>query len=562
MGVPPQMPAGTARPEKAEEEIDLSERQFRKDKGKIYKEVLLILGALLVLEIIFGVFFTGQFGALMVNMIYIVGDGFGWWINLLTVIAVVLGIAIIIFKYGDVVIGGKDAKPDFTNWQWFSISICGGIGCGLLFWAMGEPIYHYISPPVAANITPESRDAAIFAVSQAMFDWSFVQYFIYALPALAFALLTFNYQKALSFGSLVDVTFQKKIRWLTTILHIFCAYAVASGVSNSMGAGLMQISGGINAVFGVTQGPTMYLLITVFVAAFFIISCVTGINKGLTYVSTACMFCFFGLMIYVVVFGDAQFIGKIGTEAVGDILDNFWHKITFNNTLAGQDQWANEWTITFWNSFFIYAPVIGMFLARMGKGRTVRQFLLVEILVPSLFCCTFIAIFAGMIMKMQCTGVVDVWGKVQELGMQTALYQVLGAMPGGKIVQLLFLITVCLSFVTLADPNTSAMATLCVHGQEIDSEPPKKIKIVIGIMVSAVAYLLVVSGGMDAVKGLLNLGGLLMTIPSIWLFLINFRLCGQLLKAKNYLITDAGEVPLKTAVEGMELVVKEELGAV
>lgn len=466
--------------------------ETQRSKGKIYKTVLFVLGALLLIEIVFGVFFTEQFGSVMQNMIYAVGDNFGWWINLLAVFAVIAGIVLVIFKYGDVVIGGKDAKPDFTTWQWYSISICGGIGCGLLFWAMGEPIFHYMGPPIAAGIEAQSRDAAVFAVSQAMFNWSFVQYFIYALPAVAFAMLTFNYKKSLSFSSLIETTFNRRIKWLTTIMHIVCAYAVASGVSNSMGAGLMQISGGINAVFGVPQGPAMYLFITVFVAAFFIISCLTGINKGLTYVSTACMICFFGLMIYVVCFGDAQFIGKIGSEAVGDILNNFWSKITYNNTLAPQDQWPNEWTITFWNSFFIYAPVIGMFLARMGKGRTVRQFILVEILVPSLFCCLFIAIFAGMIMKMQCTGAVDVWGKVQELGMQTALYQVLGAMPGGKIVQLVFLITVCLSFVTLADPNTSAMATLCVHGQEIDQEPPRNIKIVIGVIVSAVAYLLVI----------------------------------------------------------------------
>ena len=270
------------------------------------------------------------------------------------------------------------------------------------------------------------------------------------------------------------------------------------------------------------------------------------------------MICFFALLIYVVVFGDAQFIGKIGTEATGQILDNFFGKITYNNTLAPEDQWANEWSITYWNSFFIYAPVIGMFLARMGKGRTVRQFVLVEILIPSLFCCLFIAIFAGMIMKMQCEGIVDVWARVQELGMQTALYQVLGAMPFGKAVQVLFLVTVVLSFVTLADPNTSAMSTLCVYGQEIDSEPPRNIKIVVGVMVSVVAYLLVVSGGMDAVKGLLNIGGLLMTIPTLWLFLICFRLCGRLLKSKNHMIDpEQGSDDLKTVENGLELVVEE-----
>lgn len=534
-------------------------------KGKIYKEVLAVIGLLLTAEIILGVFFTKQFGLAMSTMLYWVGDNFGWWINLLSIVIVILGMVLILFKWGDVKIGGTDAKPDFTTWQWYSISICGGIGCGLLYWAMGEPMYHFMQPPLAIHAVPGSREAAIFAVSQAMFHWSFVQYFIYSLPATAFALLCFNYQKSLSMGPMLMETTGKYSRWGTTVLQILCGYAVACGVSNSMAAGLMQISGGINAVFGVPQGPVMYLVLTVLVAAFFIVSCITGINKGLTYVSSACMFCFFGLLIYVVLTGNAQFIGKIGTEATGQIMDQFWEKITLNNTLVPQDQWPNEWPITFWNSFYIYAPVIGMFLARLGKGRTVREFLLVEILVPSLFCCLFIAIFAGQSMYVQTSGIMDVWAMIQQEGMQTTLYQVLGTMPGGKAVQLVFLVTVCLSFITLADPNTAALATLCVHGQEIDSEPPKAMKIALGTAISAVAYLLVVSGGMNAVKGLLNLGGLLMTLPTLWLCLVVFKLEVPLLASKSHRIAvqpekDAVEAPkenLQAKVKGLDVIIHQ-----
>ena len=534
-------------------------------KGKIYKEVLAVIGLLLTAEIILGVFFTKQFGLAMSTMLYWVGDNFGWWINLLSIVIVILGMVLILFKWGDVKIGGIDAKPDFTTWQWYSISICGGIGCGLLYWAMGEPMYHFMQPPLAIHAVPGSREAAIFAVSQAMFHWSFVQYFIYSLPATAFALLCFNYQQSLSMGPMLMETTGKYSRWGTTVLQILCGYAVACGVSNSMAAGLMQISGGINAVFGVPQGPVMYLVLTVLVAAFFIVSCITGINKGLTYVSSACMFCFFGLLIYVVLTGNAQFIGKIGTEATGQIMDQFWEKITLNNTLVPQDQWPNEWPITFWNSFYIYAPVIGMFLARLGKGRTVREFLLVEILVPSLFCCLFIAIFAGQSMYVQTSGIMDVWAMIQQEGMQTTLYQVLGTMPGGKAVQLVFLVTVCLSFITLADPNTAALATLCVHGQEIDSEPPKAMKIALGTAISAVAYLLVVSGGMNAVKGLLNLGGLLMTLPTLWLCLVVFKLEVPLLASKSHRIAlqpekDAVEAPkenLQAKVRGLDVIIHQ-----
>lgn len=400
-------------------------------KGSIHKEVLGVVGTLLMIEIILGVFLTDTFGDAMSKMTYWVGDKFGWWIDLCAVLAVILGVCFIIFRYGDIRIGGEDAKPEYSTWQWFSVSICGGIGCGLLFWAMGEPIYHYMQPPVAAGIQPQSREAAIFAVGQTMFDWSFVQYFIYAIPAVVFALLAYNCKRPLSFRALVTEMTGKDRIWLTTLLHIFCGYAVASGVSNSMAAGLMQIGGGLNAVFGLPQNEHIYLFITIFVAVFFILSCLTGINKGLTYVSMICMFCFFSLMFYVIAAGDAEFIGKMGIESFGNLLDNFFGKITYNNALADYDQWAN--------------------------------------------------------------GSIDIWANVQELGMQTALYQVLGEMPGGKIVQLVFLISV-------------------------------------------VAYLLVVSGGVHAVKGLLNIGGLLMTIPTAWLFVSLPKIGGKLLKCDKHIV--------------------------
>ncbi len=530
----------------------------QKSSYKLYKQVFYPATLILLVEIFFGVFFTDQFGAVMQNMIYWVGDRFGWWINILSVLSVILAVVFVVFKYGDVRIGGEDAKPEYTTWQWLSITICGGIGCGLLFWAMGEPIFHYMTPPIAAGVEPQSREAAIFAVSQAMFDWSFVQYCQYTLCGVTFALLAYNYKKSLSYQTLVEHSFHKNIFWLTTAAHIACVYCLASGISNSMGAGLLQIGAGIESVFGIPQSRLVWLVLAVVVGAFFIISCVSGLSKGLARVSSFTMILFFILMAYVLIFGDAQFIGKIGTESVGEILDNFWGKITLNNTMAPQDQWANEWTITFWNSFIIYAPVIGMFLARLGKGRTVRQFILFNILVPSVFCCAWIAIFAGMIIRMQSSGAIDVWGAVQQMGMQTAIYQVLGSLPGGRIVQLIFLLAVCCSFVTLADPNCSVLATLCVHGQQIDDEPPKKVKIMMGVIVTIVCYLLVASGGSDAVKGLLNLGGLLMSIPMLWCFLENFRICGRLLKSKDYILYSAAGVHREEVV--VEDIVKLELG--
>ena len=126
-------------------------------KGKLYKEVLIVIGLLLTIEIILGIFFTEKFGFVMSKMLYLIGDYFGWWINLLAVFSVILGMVLIIFKWGDVKIGGIDAKPDFTTWQWYSISICGGIGCGLLYWAMGEPLYHLFHAAAGCHPRPAGK---------------------------------------------------------------------------------------------------------------------------------------------------------------------------------------------------------------------------------------------------------------------------------------------------------------------------------------------------------------------------------------------------------------------
>lgn len=510
-----------------------------KRKYKLYKVAFFAAITILVVEIIFGVFFQETFGSLLNNAIYFVGDYFGWFINTLSVIAIFAALAVILFKFGDIKIGGPDAKPDFKFHNWCFMAICGGIGCGVLFWALGEPMYHLMTPPVAAGVEAGTREAAIFAVSQAMFNWTFVQYCQYTLCGVIFALIAYNLKKSLSFGPLIECSFGKSIPWLMALVHIVAIFCLASGVSNSMGAGLLQLGAGFESVFNISQGPGLWLVLAVGVGIFFILSCVSGISKGLKHVSTITMILFAILLVYILMAGDAVFIGKISTEAVGTIFDNFFSKITYNNTLVPEDQWANEWTITFWNSFFIYAPVIGMFLARMAKGRTVRQFVSVNILIPSVFCIVWIGVFGGIAMDVQLSGELDIWGMIHTYGMQTTVYQVLGTLPFGEIAIVIFLVAVVFSFCTLADPMCSVLATLCVKDLQIDDEPPKNIKILMGVIVTAISYLLVASGGMESVKGLLNIGGLLMTIPTLWCFIEVFRQASYLLTLKNHMVPDA-----------------------
>ena len=179
----------------------------------------------------------------------------------------------------------------------------------------------------------------------------------------------------------------------------------------------------------------------------------------------------------------------------------------------------------YWNSFIMYAPIIGMFLARMGKGRTVRTFLLVQILVPSIFCIIWIGIFGGQTLFLQTSGTLDVWAAVQTYGMQATVFQILSTLPGSKIIILLFLCTITLSFCTLADPMASVASTLSVDGLSADDEPPVRQKVLVGIILSAVACTLVISGGTTAIKGMINLHGLLQSVVMILCAIAFFKAC-------------------------------------
>lgn len=479
---------------------------------------------ILALFITSGVIWREPVGNFMTTLLYGMADYLGWYINLLSLAFIILGVVFVAVRYGDVVIGGKDVKPAYSMPIWCAMSICSGIGTGLLFWAMGEPMYHFMTTPTAVG-TAGSRDAAIFAVAQAMWDWSFVQYCMYAICGAAFAVICFNRKKSLSFNSIIECAIGKKIPWLNTLLTAVVIFCIMGATSNSMGVGLMQIGAGLEAAFGVPQSRLIWLLAAIFIGCVFITSCVTGISKGLKYVSTCCMYFFFFLMGWVLIFGNTQFISKIGSESIGYIIDNFGKMTVMTNVLTTNDSWFADWIVQYWASFIVYAPVIGMFLARMGRGRTVRTFMLVQILVPSFFCIVWIAIFGGQVIHLQTSEAFDVWNAVNTSGMQATVFQIIGTLPMSNFVTIMFLLCIVMSFSTLADPMASCVATLACRKLEADAEPPMFQKILAGCILCGTAYTLVATGGINSVKGMFTLVGLLQSIILIMCAIVLFKYC-------------------------------------
>ncbi len=492
------------------------------EKKKLNKLAFWPAIIILLAFIISGIIWREEVGAAMTAMLYAMADYFGAYINLLSLVFIVVAVVFILSRYGDIVIGGKDAKPEYSMPAWCAMSICSGIGTGLLFWAMGEPIFHYMQTP-AAIADPETRTAGVFAVAQAMWDWSFVQYCMYAVCGAAFAIICYNRRKSLSFNSLVECVTGKKIKWLNTLVTAVVIFCLMGATSNSMGVGLMQIGAGLEAAFGIPQSAVTWLIAAIFITVIFVLSCVSGIGKGLKMVSSACMYFFFFLVAYVFIFGNTEFITKITSEAVGFIVDNWGKQTTITNVMSADESWFADWIVQYWASFIVYAPVIGMFQARMGKGRTLRTYMLVQILVPSIFCMLWIGVFGGQTIYLQTSGTLDIWEAVNQSGMQATVFQILGTLPLSGLFTVLFLITVTLSFCTLADPMSSVAATLSVNDLSAEDEPPRKQKILVGCILGGTAYTLVATGGVDSVKGMFTLVGLLQSVMLILCGIVLFK---------------------------------------
>ncbi|MFA7165575.1 MAG: BCCT family transporter [Desulfoplanes sp.] len=455
---------------------------------------------------------------------------FGWLEVSLGIIIVMFTVAIAFSPIGNIRLGGKNAKPEFTFWQWFALSLCGCIGIGILFWAMGEPIYHMMQPPLSLNIVPGSKDAGVFAIAQTTLHWTIAQYCFYTICGVAIALVSYNRHYPLSVAAGMYSLFPEKLRpVLTSTVHAICLFSLCCAIATSMGAGLMQIGSGTGKIFGYTPGPLTWAAAAAIIIPIYVLSSYSGLKKGMRILSTGTTQAFFFFMALILFAGPTLFILGIGVESFGYFVTNFFRNSTLLNTMQVADTWPMQWLVPYMEIFFIFAPLLGHFLARMGKGRTIRQFILINIIPPTIFCHFWIATFGGTAVYFQWSGLVDVWAGIHQFGMESMVYILLSQFPFSKILMGLFVVTIIFSFATMTDSLVATLAIISTKGVRAGEEPPKYLKIIWGVVTGLIAYVLCISGGIASVRGLISLAGLPMMF-------FTFAMCISLVKDGMYLL--------------------------
>ena len=457
----------------------------------------------------FGAAGTERLGNGLAWLLAFLSDNFGAFLLLFGLVIVFIVVGLTFTRVGDIRLGGAHAKPDFSYGTWFAIALNGCIGTGILFWAMGEPIFHMAMPPAAAEAEPFSRRAAVFAVAQTFTHWTMVQYALYTFCAVVVGLLSWNFHRMLGITTfLEELVSPRAYRIIKDVVHTACICCIAGAVSCSMGVGVMQMAAGMGFLDLIKPSPLVWLVIVSMLAVVYTTSALLGIKRGLNVLSKICTAIFIFLMVYVVVVGPTQFIMNLSVTAFGDYLNNFVEHSLILPTMAPGETWSRDWDVQFTASFFVYAPILGLFLARLGKGRTLREFVWMNIFAPSAFCVLWIGAWASMAVWCQWTGTFNIWAHVQENGMESTIFALLGALPQGSMLSMLFLFAVFFSFATLADAITGTMAVLSTKNASVSEEPPVVVKALWGVVIAMISYVLIVSGGQDAIRSLFTLIGL------------------------------------------------------
>lgn len=477
---------------------------FSKFRHEVFWPAFLLLLVALIYSVVDQKAFlnhTKNFNDLIINK-------FGWLFSAGTLLMLFTCLLLYFHPISKIIIGGPDAKPLLNKWQWFSIVLCTTIATGIIFWGTAEPIYHITSPPEFSGLNSDSESIGAFAMSVMYLHWSFTPYAIYSIPAIVFALAFYNKNLSFSLQSTLFPFFKEKNnRWLGISIDSISLFALVAGMAASLGAGILTLSGGLKYLFD--WSPVWILLVlTIAIVSSFVISAVSGLMKGIRILSDINTRIFIILALFILFTSDTTSIIQLSLEGFWLYIKNFFEFGTLS-ILYPEDPWPKSWTTFYWANWLAWAPITALFLGRLAYGYTIRQFLLFNWIIPSLFGLFWMSVLSGTAIDLFLNKGLDLGGVLAREGPEAIVFQIFETLPLSKIIAVIFLLTTFLSYVTAADSNTEAMSGISSTGISPSSPAPSIfIKIVWGLTIGAVAYVMISLAGIGGIKMLSNLGGL------------------------------------------------------
>ena len=473
-----------------------------------------VFGISLGLVLVFvaaGIVAPQQLGVLTSRLHERVISSFGWGYLLAAFTFLVFSIYMAFGPYGDTKLGKDGEKPQYSYFGWFSMLFAAGMGIGLIFWGVAEPLSHYLQPPDYIN--PRSAEAAGFAVAYSFFHWGLHPWAIYIVMSLAIAYFSFRRGMppliSSCFYPLVGDRIYGALGYTVDILAVF---ATVFGIATSLGLGAMQITGGLAGVLPIGANLTTTLSVIAVVTVLYMISSLLGLDKGIQVLSRANVIVALVLMSAMLILGPTAYILNVFTTTIGEYLVTLIPRSLDVNPFEGH-AWTQSWTLFYWAWWISWSPFVGLFVASISRGRTVREFVLGALAVPALLTFFWFAVFGGSALHLELERGVGIAERAAT-EVSTVLFEVFSYYPATPLLNAVTLLLLSVFFVTSADSATYVLAMMTSQG---NLSPPVWKRVVWGVLQSSAAAVLLVSGGLDALQRMAILAALPFTIVMLFM---------------------------------------------
>lgn len=497
------------------------------DNRKKDNSVFLVSMMIVIAIVAWGLLLPSNFETVANASFQFLSVNFGWFYTFAMTSFIVFAVWVgFLSPYGKIKLGPDDSKPEFSNISWFAMLFSAGMGIGLVFWGIAEPLNHYLNP---LEVEPMTEAAAQFAMTKSFLHWGLHPWANYCVLGLGLAYMQFRKGKPGLVSSIfIPLVGEKKVKgWFGKTIDILAVFATAAGMATSLGLGTLQINSGLNYMFGIPESTMVQIIIVVGITIVYTWTAVMGVDTGIKLISNLNMIFVVIILAGSFVFGPTVGILNTFVESTGLYFQNL-----IGNALEmgafGNSDWYGAWTIFYWAWWIAWAPFTGVFIARISRGRTIREFVAGVLFVPAIVSFIWFAIFGGIDFA---TAPAILMEAVKSTS--TAFFVVMNEIPFGAFLNLVAILLLFTFFITSANSATFVLGMLTQHG---DLEPDNKRKTVWGVLQAALALSLMV--------GTANGLQMLQTISIIAAFPFAFIMLASMVALAKALKTDESIVRL------------------
>ncbi|MFB9657299.1 BCCT family transporter [Microbacterium imperiale] len=434
------------------------------------------------------------FGAIQTSVV----DSFNWYYVLIAAFFVGFAIFVGFSRFGDIKLGRDDDEPEFSTGSWFALLFAAGMGIGLVFYGVSEPLSHFVDP--RPGVTGTEQQLAQGALTQTYLHWGVHAWAMYVVVGLALAYAIHRRRRPISIRWALEPLLGNRVRGAAgNVIDAVALVGTLFGVATSLGLGVMQMGSGLESVgFPEMNDLTLIGLIAI-ISVLVLFSVLSGVTKGMKWLSNFNLIVAGLLLLFLLVVGPTQFLLREWVQSIGAYIQDFVGLSFTVSALQGTagEEWQAAWTSFYWGWWISWAPFVGIFIARVSKGRTVRQFVAGVLLVPTLIGILWFAVLGGSALYRELQQPGSMLASDGSVDLQGALFQLLSSVPAGGVLTVGAIVLIAVFFITSADSGALVMGMIATGG---NPEPPRWVRTFFVLTTATLASALLIAGGLQALQ--------------------------------------------------------------